>query len=362
MNKISLLKGIDKTIGSLFLSLVRENKKSNCSNYSRIRKVLFIRPGGIGDATLLLPSIILLKKAYPDLSIDILAERRNSAIFSLCSEVDTIYHYDRVKEFIRLFSRSYDVVIDTEQWHRLSAVVVRLMMSPMSIGYATNERDKLFTHAVMYARDDHEIESFRHLVLPLLENNLIVCKPPFLQLPAGVVERVKPLLERLAGRKFVAVFPGGSIRQKRWGNDKFRDIARLLIERGYGVVVVGGEEDVSYGEGISNGCSFIFDVCGQLSLVETAAVVKESHLLISGDSGIMHIASSLGTRVLALFGPSNVKKWAPRSEYSCVISKYLPCSPCSKFGYTPRCNNDMACMKQITVSEVFENATKLLEK
>jgi ADP-heptose:LPS heptosyltransferase len=64
---------------------------------------------------------------------------------------------------------------------------------------------------------------------------------------------------------------------------------------------------------------------------------------------------------LSLFGPGIQKKWAPRGQGHVVINKNLDCSPCTKFGYTPRCKKNAECMKRITVDEVVEKALELLE-
>jgi len=360
INRIKLLKFIDKTIGGILVSLLPIIYFRPKINASKINKILFIRPGGIGDAVLLIPSIILLKNQYPEAVIDVLAEKRNSEIYSLCAEVNTVYRYDRPKELLHVIRKSYDVVIDTEQWHRLSAVIARLGRAPMSIGFSTNERGKLFTHPIPYSHDEHEVYSFINLLSPIVREKVKV-PTPFISLPPEVLARMNDYLLPLSGKKLVAIFPGGSVKQKQWPSDMFHDMITLLVQQGYGMVVIGGREDMSEAAKIVGDISSVVNLCGKLSLVETAAVLKKTVLLVSGDSGIMHIASALGTRVLALFGPSNVIKWAPFSEHSHVILNKLDCSPCSRFGYMPRCRHHVACMNHITVDEVFSNAIRLLE-
>ena len=97
------------------------------------RKILIIRPGGIGDAVLLIPVISALKEICPEAEISVLAEKRNGSVFRLCPMIDRTLHYDKPLEMIRAIRDSFDVVIDTEQWHRLSAVVARLTRAPMLI-------------------------------------------------------------------------------------------------------------------------------------------------------------------------------------------------------------------------------------
>jgi lipopolysaccharide heptosyltransferase II len=361
-----LLKFVDATVGKAAANIivfVARGKDDACSKSSRrAESILFIRPGGIGDAVLLIPSIILLKKAFPQANLDILAEKRNSGVFAFCPDVSTVYHYERPTEFLKALRQTYDVVIDSEQWHRLSAVVARMTRAPMSIGFATNERKKLFTHPVSYSHDDYEMDSFMNLVEPLIHNVTRERSMPFLTISPEMTSTVRPLLEPLLKSKIVALFPGSSIEERRWGNDRFHQAAKLLSDRGYGIVVVGGKEDIKAGQEIADGIPTALNLCGKLSLPETAAVLKESALLIAGDSGIMHVGYGLGIKIVALFGPGRELKWAPRSSQVAVINKNLSCSPCTKFGYTPKCPINAACMKSIAVEEVVEKVRALMQE
>lgn len=327
-----------------------------------LRRFLFIRPGGIGDAVLLVPAIIALKRNFQHAVVDILAEKRNSEIFFLCPEVNRIFLYDNLRDLFAITKVKYDVVIDTEQWHRLSAVLARLTGAPMRIGYGTNERKALFTHSITYSQDDHEQESFFHVLTPLLGETVPEVKPPFFTVPKAESPAMVSFLQPLKRKTLVAIFPGGSIEERRWGMECYHALAQKLVGREYGIVVVGGNEDVKAGRQIAGNLPYVVDMCGKLSLIETASVLKDASLLITGDSGIMHIGYGLGVKIVALFGPGIEKKWAPRGENVVVINKHLPCSPCTKFGYTPRCDKGAECMKQITVDEVYEKAIELLER
>jgi len=322
--------------------------------------ILFIRPGGIGDAVLLIPAIQAMKCRFPDATIDVLAEKRNCEVFSLCPDVGRVYRYDRPKELLSAVQGAYAVVIDTEQWHRLSAVVARLVRAPTTLGFATNERKKLFTHSIAYAQDDYELDSFLHLIEPLAGTATQNRDDPFVTVPEPSRSTVRPLLHALRKNKIVTLFPGGSIAERRWGSERFREVAKRLSDRGHGIVVVGGKDDAPAGEDIVRVIRNSLSLCGQLSLPETAAVLQESALLVSGDSGVMHLGYAVGTKVIALFGPGREKKWAPQSSRVAVINKQLACSPCTTFGYTPKCSKNALCLSGITVDEVVQQALSLL--
>ncbi len=357
-----IIKGVDAVIGKPLLSFV-PSQPAGSKNIasSTITRILLIRPGGIGDAVLLIPAISALKDKFPGAAIDILAEKRNSAVFSLCRDINRVYHYDKPKELLVAIRGRHDVVIDTEQWHRLSAVVARLTRSPISIGYATNERAKVFTHPVPYSHEDYEVTSFLNLVAPVGENHGSDPDKPFLNVPDCCLKSSRPLLQALGDLKIISIFPGSSILERKWGGDRFHQTARMLSDGGYGVVVVGGKDDMQAGGEITRDIPNSLNLCGRLSLPETAAILKGSALLITGDSGIMHIGYGLGIKILALFGPGREKKWAPKGKSCRIINKNLPCSPCTTFGYTPRCRKGRKCMEQITVDEVVAESMKLLK-
>ena len=136
-------------------------------------------------------------------------------------------------------------------------------------------------------------------------------------------------------------------------------MAEALSVFGIKIVVVGGKEDRKQG-GVISGGGLALNLAGMTSLPETAAVIQKSALLLSGDSGVLHIAADLGVPTVSLFGPGRAKKWAPRGEHHVVINKELPCSPCTTFGNTPPCPNNVRCMRDITVDEVVNAVTMLL--
>ena len=352
---IRLMKTLDAIIGRLAVSLL--TTPVNFSMPGKMSSILIIRPGGIGDAVLLIPTVHAIKEKYPAAAITILAERRNSQVFALCADVDQVLHYDHPLELLTAIKGTYDVVIDTEQWHRLSAIVARLTRAPVLIGYATNERSRLFDIRIPYSQDDYESECFFNLAAPL---GVLHDQVPerFLEIPAAANANVSRILADLGGSNFVVIFPGASIAERRWGGDRFRQLAILLSSLGIPVVVIGGNVDKEQGEMIVAGGGL--NLAGRTSLVETAAIMDKSALLVSGDSGVLHIAAGLGKPTVSLFGPGRAGKWAPRGERHIVINKELPCSPCTTYGTTPACPIAAQCMRDISVDEVFNAITMQL--
>jgi lipopolysaccharide heptosyltransferase II len=357
VNQIELVKFLDRFVGRSLVYLLSKTEKQNQS--AKTRNVLLIRPGGIGDAVLLLPSIRTLKEKLPDCSIDILCEKRNADVFKLSRHVNATYLYDRGFDIFRTLRNKYDVVIDTEQWHRLSAIVASFTGAPIRVGFDTNERRKLFTHPIAYSHDDYEVYSFLHLLEPLMDI-----------IPDFMTDKPFVDISQASGSSFlsdlkttdnlIAVFPGASVPERRWGGAKFGMVASALSERGYKIVILGSASDKEDADKIKERAADSLDLKGKTTLGDVAAVLRRCRLLISADSGLLHIAYGVGTPTVSLFGSGIRNKWAPRGKRHTVVDKRLSCSPCTRFGYTPHCKRGVECLLSITVDEVLHAAETLL--
>ena len=326
-----------------------------------------IRPGGIGDAVLLLPMLRLLKNRYPDSSLDILAEKRNSGVFAFCDYVDDLYLYDDIKSFdlIKVFRKRYDLVIDTEQWHRLSALISFFTGADQRIGFGTNNRKKFLTLSVNYDQTRYELNSFIELVEKYTGEKIETTpKTPFIKLPRDDRNEFFTELQnyRSGFSGIAGIFTGATVRERRWGILKYSMLAEKMLENDIGVVLLGGKADQSESNRILRILfdKNILDFTGTTSLYETSLIISSLDLFVSADTGLMHIAFALGTNTVSLFGAGKESKWAPKGNNHIVINKNLFCSPCTEFGYTPRCCYDVRCLKEISVEEVFESSMKLL--
>ncbi len=349
------MKRIDSFIGSQLVNLL---PIPTIRPSSTVRSVLVIRPGGIGDALLLGPAINSLKLHLPDITITVLAESRNAGAFSLIKGIDKLLLYDNPADFIQLTRSRYDLIIDSEQWHRLSAVVARLIPSAMKIGFDTNERRRLFTHVIPYAQDDYEAISFLNLLSPLGITDDFDYSASFLSLAESAVKETDNLLNSIT-TPYITIFPGASVRERRWGSAKFRLLVRRIAVNGVNSVIIGSSADNHSGEAIISG-STALNLAGKTTIAGTAALIRKSSLLVSGDSGVLHLGVGLGVPTVSFFGAGIANKWAPRRAIHKVINRKLHCSPCTLFGTTPVCPYGVKCLDEITVDIVYETVMNIL--
>lgn len=352
------MKRVDATLGRLLTLLISPPPQH--SSAVSPSSILLIRPGGIGDAVHCAPTIRLLKKSFPGLMIRVLAEKRNAGVFSLIPGVDQIYRYDIPQELAAALRCSCELVIDTEQWHRLSAVVARLVSSTVKIGFGTNERSRLFTYTVSYSHDEYEAESFLRLIsaIGIVPDDSALATPWF-QSRETSETAASGLLAPFAGQSIITIFPGASVPERRWGNERFAALVQRLAKAGsLPIIVVGSGTEQEAGAALA--AEGAIDYTGKTSLPETASLLARSRVVVSGDSGVLHLAAALGRPTVSLFGPGRWKKWAPRGDQHIVIMKNLPCSPCTTYGTTARCPENTRCLTEISVEEVFDAVQTLM--
>ncbi len=165
----------------------------------------------------------------------------------------------------------------------------------------------------------------------------------------------------MAGEAYVAIAPGARHATKQWPVESWTALAAELVHRGVRPVVVGGPEDAEAGAAITAAVPEAVSVAGSLGLLGSAAVVAGAQASASGDTGVMHMATAVGTPVVALFGPTvRAFGFFPYSDRATVIERDLPCRPCSTHG-GPACPlGHHACLREIAVDEVVEAVSRIL--
>ncbi|MGQ9661431.1 MAG: glycosyltransferase family 9 protein [Kiritimatiellia bacterium] len=343
---------------------------------SAVRRVLVIRPGGIGDMVLLLPVLRRIREAWPSARIDVACERRNAAVLALTSlEVHPLVYDAQPLAFLsRLASGPhYDVAVDTEQFHHFSAIFARLSRAPVRIGFKINpRRNPLYTHLVNYAPDGHEGMQFMRLLEPLglsagngstLSQLEGLIQRPAVELPQAVVSEMRRVLD---GAPYVVIHAGGRSFHKRWEDVRYVMLAgQLATMPNLGIVLVGDQREAKSSEAIAAALRTAGDkvIClaGRLALPQTAAVLAAARLFVGPDSGLAHLAVALGTPTVVLFGPSDPLKWGFENSRHAVVSRKLPCAPCFIFGYHRPCRS-VRCMKEIRVEDVVACCRAILER
>jgi len=173
------------------------------------------------------------------------------------------------------------------------------------------------------------------------------------------------LLEKcgcLQGKKLVAVSPFAKSDTKSWPVENFLQlIKRIKADSNLQVVLIGSRHQEEKCRKLKDACdSLICNLCGKTNLRVLAEVLKKCHCLITNDSASMHLGAAVDVPTVAIFGPTDLKKYAPKAKMHRIISAGLSCQPCEKaqcgLGSKPS-----ECLKAIGVDEIFDNVKQILK-
>lgn len=344
------------------------------------KKILVMRYRFIGDTLLTVPFLRNLRDAYPDAQIDMLVGPVSGEIIEKCPYVDNFICFDTTKKHRYENSGKageqekknfwYYVKLLKEQKYDKAYILKRSFSSAFlafaagikeRVGFDTEMRGFLLTKRVPYIDDRHEIECF----LDVLRKDGIEPKDSYLEnwVEEKELTRVKQVMKenlldpdnRLTK---VIVHATSGNRKKEWHKDRWAQIIKWLSdERNIQVIFNGTKNDSkTYEEILSHledgGASLKVqpvNLCGKFSLRETLAFTKLCDLIVGCDSGNLHIAASVETPVIGIYGPMNTEKWRAYSSDAVVIKTELPCQPC---GLKSPCQRDYRCINDITVERV----------
>ena len=336
------------------------------------RHLLVIRPDELGDFVLTSAFLRELSRSAPRASITLVLKQSLYPLAEACPYVDRVLAYDWEScPWTRWRS-----------WH-LKLRALRLWIS----GLATTRFDRVFL-----PRGDEDIYGARFLASlcapreKIEQNSLIPGTTSvthevqrsldFLVRCGGVFASdrlevwTKPEDEawaenylsslKLENRIVLAVHPsGGKSRLKQWPVEKFAEtLRRLKAERDFCGLVIGGPDEKALGHSLQQSAEFMIDLTGRLTLRQMAALLRRCDLFFGGDSGPMHVAATAGAPVVAVFGPTNIARFAPFGEAHRVVSRRLTCSPNGPAQVQDRCWEclyaDPLCLTELPVDPVLD--------
>ena len=339
------------------------------------RRVLAIKLYGLGNIAMLLPVLSAFRNEYPDAEIDFLSLHENKSLLERSGLVDNVVSVsgatyvrlalDFVLTFFRLRRRRYDLVLDFEQFIKISTILTFLTGAPHRFGFNTDGqgRGDLYTTRVVYRDGDHMSTVFLRLLRPLGVE--MSSAPLNLRIDDTEIASSERLLAEsgLSGTGPVVAFHVGSgpnfykLALKRWPPENFGRLADLLIEQhGARVVFTGkGEEEAELVDiARSKMTHDSINSCDQLSIGELLGLLKYSDLTVANDTSVMHLSSLVGTPVTALFGATDPMQYGPRNPHDVVLYKDLYCSPClTNYNLKISYCTSPVCIRSIGVEETF---------
>ena len=340
------------------------------------QRILVTRTDRLGDLVLSTPVFEALRNRFPEAHLACLTFLENRAVVEGNPYLNDVIHYDKKGSekgwwgnlrFARaLAKKKFDTVIHLHPTNRMH-LVSRLAGIPVRIGYAKKNAWAL-THTLADKKGEglkHEAEYNFDLLKFLGVEAPHPLRPYF---PLKEKDRVSlhvflRNLEVSAEKGYVVLNPSAGCPSKIWPADRFARLADQLQEKySSEILLIGSLRDRRFAKKVKESASLpVTDLSGKLSLGMLGWLLKEARLLISNDSGPVHVARAVGTPVISIFGRNlsglSPRRWGPLGEGGRVVHKEVACPVC----LAHNCRINFLCLDVVSVGDLFKEAASFLD-
>lgn len=340
---------------------------------SEPQNILVKMPNWVGDLVMATPVLTDLRRAFPKAEITAMCRRPISELLEQDQSINELFCYAKLSnQFLpredlrnligKIEAGKYDLGIlltnsFSSAWWFWQGKVKR------RIGFSGHYRRWLLTDVAKFPeKKEHQVITYKRILekvgIPLSDT------APRLYLTEKEIKESKELLFQRGykkEKKIIGINPGAAYGSaKCWPPERFRALAERLVEETDATLVFFGDgATLSLVKEICQGLDQrVINLAGVTSLRELACLIKDCDLLVTNDSGPMHIAAAFKTPLIALFGSTDDEKTGPFGQSESVVNKRVSCSPCLK----RVCPIDFRCMKGITVEEILERVHLLLKR
>ena len=375
--------------GLLWLGRIGKNYPPLAQHKKYPRRILVIRLDLIGDLVLSMTLVRALKQTYPDAAIDLLALPTSAKVVMGDPDLNEIITYDpnvwrRPKALIHpknwrnayrvlryLHAREYDIAVSV--FGRWAGVLATLSGTKRRVGFGHESYPGLMTdnvrgHHWRSGDHKHEVDYCLELAKAAGAITSTTDRIPHLFIDTQAEQQLEQLLERegiVPDKPVIACHISSNNGQsKRWPVPFWALlIDKLNREQNAQVILTGAPNDMPLIECVTRQMQeHAFNLAGKTSLAQLVALLKRANLVISGDSGPMHIAAAVGTPLIAIHGPTDPALSGPVSPTATVLRSGIWCSPCYNAKDTADCRYfTTQCMKNILPSQVYKIAQEKLK-
>ncbi len=324
-------------------------------------KILIIRFSSIGDIVLTTPVIRCISQQLPEAEIHFLTKPQFAILLSSNPYLNKIHllekeFADTIKE---LKAENFDIIIDLHSNLRTFRVKSALKAVSYSFNKLNPEKWLMTNFRWNILPDIHIVDRYMQTASVLQVKNDAAGLDYFIPENSEVDQSVLPAFLHSG---FYCIVIGAAHATKKLPVDK---VIRIIEQVALPVILIGGKEDRAAGEEICNATGGLaFNACGNFNLHQSASIVRQSRLVLSNDTGFMHIAAALKKKVIAAWG-NTIPEFGMYPYYGDLKIdtvnfeiKNLPCRPCSKIGYSKCPKKHFKCMREQDTDAI---ASKVLE-
>jgi heptosyltransferase-2 len=346
----------------------------------QIERVVVRGTNWVGDAVMTIPALRELRRVLPHAHITLATRSWAEGLFADADFLDDLLIYDRgprdfkavVRQTREWRKRGFDLALLFQNAFE-AALIAATARVPLRMGYATDGRSALLTHALPlpeWREERHEIFYYLNIIAEL-ERVLYGAssgRERDAQLTLNISEtrkvKAREFLKSkgvLMDRPLVALCPGSTnSRAKRWPASSYAMLADRFVSRmGANILLIGASDEWEVSREVSERMRHKpIMLTGQTDLAQAAAILSLTDVLITNDTGPAHIAAALNRPVLVIFGPTDPRTTRPYSPLAEIIRRPPECAPCM----LRDCPIDHRCMTAITPDEVFVRASLMMKK
>ena len=344
------------------------------------RRILLLRLERIGDLVMALPAIRDVRVLAPDAHIDLVVGSWNAPLARAIPNVDGVETLDAawlardgegrsvaalLRDAWAWRRKQYDLALNFEPDIR-SNMMLAAAGAKRTAGWRSGGGGPLLDLALDYDPSTHTSANARRLVEETFGRTLPDSARPLLVIPEAAAAAAASRLRTTGGGPIIGIHVSGGRAIKQWEPSRFAEVARRLVDRrGATIVATGSPADRPLVDGLRAALAPrpVFDASSSGDLVSAAATLARLDLLITGDTGPMHLASAVGTPVVAVFGPSDPARYMTTGPLDRIARIELPCSPCNRIRRPPsRCvGHTPDCLAGVGVDAVYDAASAVLD-
>lgn len=360
-NKV--MKLLDRYIGCpLLFFLGKLRVKASYPTINESPRIMVLKTAAIGDTILMDAVIKEIKSQYPRSEITFVCSKSNLAMVKMLKGIDRVFLFRMNNPLSSLQQvRSlgmFDFVLDFAPWARINGLISWIVLAKFKVGFRRRNmyRHYIYDVAVEHRDDLHEIDNYRNILKAAR-----ISVHGFI--PQLIVNAEMPKIFS----KYVVfhMFPGGSsVHLRSWSSNNWIELGRRIGSKyGCKIVFTGGIEDAENATAIAKkvqgeGTDAV-SIAAKYPLKDIPTILANADLVISVNTGIMHMSAAVNVPLIALHGATSDKRWGPLSDRAVVIKSGEPCQPCISLGFESKCQRPV-CMEHITVDRVWEKVESFL--
>ncbi|MFH1098205.1 MAG: glycosyltransferase family 9 protein [Candidatus Desantisbacteria bacterium] len=359
---------------NLYDYLFNPGNSNRLPDKSRVKRILIIKCWGMGSIALALPMVKMIKEYYPDACLEFLTFSRNKELLEISKLVDSIIEFqiDKKRQIIPVLFRlilylqrqRFDISFNLEFLANFSLLLAYISRIPIRVGFKHFglNKDRLLTHEVVFREYQHIKQNFLNLLKPLeipLTNPCSMNLTPSLMSIDNVDNFITDVFESNNSPLICVNVNAGELAvERRWPKENFVLLIKELLNKyPFRIVLIGAVQDVNYvNEVLRLLPQTVLNLAGKLNIEELIALLSRCSLLISNDSGPLHLASLVNIPTVSFFGPETPSLYGPIGNKNKVFFNEVPCSPCIRVRDMKRirCDKGLICLRSISTQEVSE--------